>query len=92
MAAEALKALNSIIAYQQQSEKQQLQQSLALMQFAQAKRANDISIFEKQISYADKSNKQMTLDAADQFLRSSGLQYIADITRPFLYCKRFCCI
>lgn len=80
MAAEALKALNSLIAYQQQSEKQQLQQSLALMQFAQAKRANDISIFEKQISYADKSNKQMTLDAADQFLRSSGLQYIADIT------------
>jgi hypothetical protein len=73
MAAEALQALNRILQYRQQSERADVQEALALMEFAAKKRVSDYNLASKMIDDSAKYNSQLQLQVASDFIQKSNL-------------------
>ena len=84
---EALQSLNRILQYRQQRDRDDVQEALQLMQFAQSsklaeaqltqqKRAADIQVFGQSLDLVRKENQQMKLSSASKFLQDSGLSAI----------------
>tara|TARA_R100000655_G_scaffold31111_1_gene62418 strand:- start:10392 stop:11687 length:1296 start_codon:yes stop_codon:yes gene_type:complete len=76
MASEALRAVNSILQYQQQREDRKVQEALALMQFGMQKRQADMKEAETRLASAEKGNQMFQLDIAKQWIPASGLEGI----------------
>ena len=74
--ADLLRAVNSILQYQQERERSKVTQSLAMMQFGLQKRAADAKMAETQLAAAEKGNKQLQADIAGQWINASGLNDI----------------
>ena len=72
--ADALRAVNSILQYQQQRESSKVQESLALMQFGIQKRTADMKQAETQLAAAEKGNQQLQLQVAKEWIPASGLE------------------
>tara|TARA_R100000781_G_scaffold113230_1_gene81352 strand:+ start:23 stop:1108 length:1086 start_codon:yes stop_codon:yes gene_type:complete len=87
MATNPIQALDKMLQYQQQRDRDDFQESLQLMQFAQSskmaeaqlsqqKRAADIQLFGQSLDLLRKENQQMKLSSASKFLQDSGLSAI----------------
>jgi hypothetical protein len=76
MASDALRAVNSILQYQQQREDRKVQEALALMQFGMQKRQADMKEAETRLAAAEKGNQMFQLDVAQQWIPASGLEGI----------------
>jgi len=74
--ADALRAVNSILQYQQQREGTKVQEALALMQFGIQKRQADMKEAETRLAAAEKGNQMFQLDVAQQWIPASGLEGI----------------
>ena len=70
---DVLAGLNRILESQERREQTKLQTSLAMMQFAQQKRMQDIQVTGQQLQLLQTANEQLTVGLADDFLQRSGL-------------------
>ena len=71
--ADFLQGLNMILTSQQERERFKVQQSLAMMQFAQEKRMQDIAVAKSNIDMASKGLESLKPQVAADFLTESGL-------------------
>ena len=70
---DVLAGLNRMLESQERREQTRLQTSLAMMQFAQQKRMQDIQVAGQQLTVLQTANEQMVVGLADDFLQRSGL-------------------
>lgn len=68
-----LAALNRMLESKERKEASRAQHALRIMQFAQAKKAQDFEIAGKQIGYLSEVNTQMMVSQANEFLNDTGL-------------------
>ena len=76
--ASPIEALDKILQYQLQSDRADVQEALAFMQFAQQKRASEVKEFGIKMEVLGNANKQLKYNVANQFLQNSGLQSVLD--------------
>jgi len=70
---DVLAGLNRILESQERREQTKLQTSLAMMQFAQQKRMQQIQVTGQQLQLLQTANEQLTVGLADDFLQRTGL-------------------
>ena len=70
---DVLAGLNRMLESQERREQTKLQTSLAMMQFAQAKRMQDIQVAAQQLTLLQTANTQMMGSQAQAFLSETGL-------------------
>ena len=68
-----LQGLNMILTAREERERFQLQQSLAMMQFAQQKRVSDIQIASETLKLTEAANNQQKHRTASRFITDTGL-------------------
>ena len=73
---DVLASLNRMLESEERREEMKLQSSLALMQFAQQKRMQDIQLAGQRLELLQASNAQMIGNQAEAFLEESGLMYL----------------
>ena len=73
---DVLASLNRMLESEERREEMKLQSSLALMQFAQEKRMQDIQLAGQRLELLQASNAQMIGNQAESFLEESGLMYL----------------
>ena len=73
---DVLASLNRMLESEERREEMKLQSSLALMQFAQQKRMQDIQLAGQRLEILQASNAQMIGNQAEAFLEESGLMYL----------------
>ena len=71
---DVLAGLNRMLESQERREQTRLQTSLAMMQFAQQKRMQDIQVAGQQLQVLQTANEQMVSGLANDFLQRSGLE------------------
>ena len=71
---DVLAGLNRMLESQERREQTKLQTSLAMMQFAQSKRMQDIQVAGQQLQVLQTANEQMILGLSNDFLQRSGLE------------------
>jgi hypothetical protein len=71
---DVLASLNRMLESEERREQYKLQSSLALMQFAQQKRMQDIQLSGQKLELLQAANTQMIGNQAEAFLEESGLQ------------------
>ena len=71
--ADFLQGLNMILTSQQERERFKVQQSLAMMQFAQEKKMQDIAVAKSNLEMASKGLESLKPQVAADFLTESGL-------------------
>ena len=71
--ADFLQGLNMILSSQQERERFKVQQSLAMMQFAQQKKMQDIEIASESLKLARSANDEVAGKVAAEFLTQTGL-------------------
>jgi len=72
--ADALRAVNNLLQYNQQREDRKVQESLALMQFGMQRRQAKMKEAETRLAAAEKGNQMFQLDVAKQWIPASGLE------------------
>ena len=73
---DVLASLNRMLESEERREEMKLQSSLALMQFAQQKRMQDIQLSGQRLELLQAANTQMIGNQAEAFLEESGLMYL----------------
>ena len=73
---DVLASLNRMLESEERREEMKLQSSLALMQFAQQKRMQDIQLSGQRLELLQAANTQMVGNQAEAFLEESGLMYL----------------
>ena len=71
---DVLAGLNRMLESRERREQTRLQTSLAMMQFAQQKRMQDIQVAGQQLQVLQTANEQMVSGLANDFLQRSGLE------------------
>ena len=71
---DVLASLNRMLESEERREQTRLQSSLALMQFAQQKRLQDIQLAGQQLELLQAANSQMMGAQSEAFLTESGLE------------------
>ena len=71
--ADFLQSLNMILSSQQERERFKVQQSLAMMQFAQQKKMQEIQIASESLKLAKSANDEIAGKVASEFLTQTGL-------------------
>tara|TARA_Y100000310_G_scaffold43808_1_gene40809 strand:+ start:67 stop:1155 length:1089 start_codon:yes stop_codon:yes gene_type:complete len=71
--ADFLQSLNMILTSQQERERFKVQQSLAMMQFGQQKRMQNMQVAATSLDLMEKKNKQLMTEKATQFVSDLGL-------------------
>ena len=72
---DVLAGLNRMLESQERREQTKLQTSLAMMQFAQSKRMQDVQLAGQQLQMLQTSNTQMMATQSQDFLTSTGFSY-----------------
>ena len=72
--ADALRAVNNLLQYQEQRESRKVQESLALMQFGMQRRQAKMKEAETRLAAAEKGNQMFQLDVARQWIPAYGLE------------------
>jgi len=70
---DVLSGLNRILESQERREQFKVQQSLAMMQFAQQKRMQNMQVAAQSLDIMEKKNKQLMTNKASQFISDLGL-------------------
>ena len=74
--ADALRAVNNLLQYNQQRDDRKVQESLALMQFGMQRREAKMKEAETRLAAAEKGNQMFQLDVARQWIPASGLESV----------------